>query len=64
MLSTTNGPSGFNNRHEIYVLFRVFNLGTESTGLKIYVDPEQQRRSGKLKFITDGTYMVIAAAGV
>jgi len=53
MLKATNGPSGSDNQGEIYAIFRVFNLGTESTGLRIYIDPEQQRRAGKLKFMTD-----------
>ena len=35
MIQTTNGESGSNNQHEVYAVFRVFNLGTESTGLRI-----------------------------
>lgn len=63
MLRTTNGPSGGDNQHEVYVIFRVFNLGAESTGLAIYVDPEEQRRTGKLKFMTTGQYTVIPGVG-
>jgi hypothetical protein len=63
MLKTTNGPSGSDNQQEIYAIFRVFNLGTQSTGLKIYIDPEQQRRTGKLKFTTTDKYAVIPGIG-
>lgn len=61
MHMTTNGPTGCDNQHAIYVILRVFNLGTESTGLMIYVNPEEQRRTGRLKFKTDATYAVVPA---
>ncbi len=50
MLRTTNGPCGSINQDEVYAVFRVFNLGTESTGLRIYLDPGEQRRMRKLRF--------------
>ena len=53
MQRTTNGPLGNSKQQEIYTIFRVFNLGKEPTGLRIYIDPEEQRRAGKLKFTTD-----------
>ena len=59
MLRTTNGPSGSENQHEVYAVFRVFNLGTVATGLRIYVDPEEQRRTGKLRFTTTENYTVV-----
>ena len=34
----------------IYMIFRVFNLGSKNAGLRIYADPDQLRRDGKLKF--------------
>lgn len=64
MLRTTNGPSGSDNQGAVYVIFRVFNLGAKSTGLEIYVDPEEQRRTRKLKFITTGQYTVVPGMGV
>ncbi len=64
MIQTTNGPSGSSNQHEVYAVFRVFNLGTESTGLRIYLDPEEQRRTGKLRFATTVTHAVVPAPGV
>jgi hypothetical protein len=52
MQKTTNGPLGNDKQDKIYTIFRVFNLGNESMGLRIYIDPEEQRRVGKLKFTT------------
>ena len=53
MQQSTNGPSGDQNQHVIYIIFRVYNLGRQSMGLKLYVDPEEHRRQGKLSFTTD-----------
>lgn len=53
MKRTSNGPLGDSNQSEIYAVFRVFNLGKDSIGLRIYIDPEEQRRAGKLKFTAD-----------
>ena len=36
---------------QIYVLFRVYDLGKDSLNVKIYVDPEAHRRSQALEFI-------------
>jgi hypothetical protein len=35
---------------EIYVIFRVYYLGKEGMGLKIYVDPEGLRQEQRLIF--------------
>lgn len=53
MESTTNGPQGNENLGAVYTLFRVFDLGKSSMGLKIYVDPAEQRRLGKLAFTSE-----------
>ncbi|KAE9369948.1 hypothetical protein N431DRAFT_381328 [Stipitochalara longipes BDJ] len=58
MESSTNGPHGNENQTVVYALFRVFNLGKSSMGLKIYIDPAEQRRVGKLAF-TSKTYSVV-----
>jgi hypothetical protein len=58
MESTTNGPQGNENQSTVYALFRVFGLGRSSMGLKIYIDPVEQRRLGKLAF-TSEKYSVI-----
>ena len=63
MRMTTNGPSGSENQHEIYAIFRVFNLGMETTGLRIYVDPHEQWRTGKLDFVTRAMYRVTPGLG-
>jgi hypothetical protein len=58
MEEKTNGPQGDQNHTAIYALFRVFNLGRSSMGLKIYIDPAEQRRLGKLSF-TSEKYSVV-----
>ena len=63
MIRSTNGPSGADNQQEVYVIFRVFNLGMETTGLRIYVDPHEQRRTGRLNFMTNATYTVTPGLG-
>ena len=34
----------------VYVILRVFNLGKESMGVKVFVDPESMRLAGELDF--------------
>lgn len=58
MKRTTNGPEGDQNQTAVYALFRVYNLGRSSMGLKIYIDPAEQRRTGKLAF-TSEKYAVV-----
>lgn len=58
MERTTNGPRGDQNQTAVYALFRVFNLGRSSMGLKIYIDPAEQRRARKLTF-TSEKYAVV-----
>ncbi len=53
MESTTNGLQGNENQSAVYALFRVFGLGRNSMGLKIYIDPAEQRRLGKLAFTSE-----------
>ncbi|ETS73697.1 hypothetical protein PFICI_14643 [Pestalotiopsis fici W106-1] len=47
---------------EIYVIFRVSNLGSEQMGLVIYVDPEYMRQTAKLNFTVE-TYSVSPGFG-
>ncbi|KAK2016841.1 hypothetical protein LZ32DRAFT_688797 [Colletotrichum eremochloae] len=42
----------------LYVIFRVYNLGQENIGLKVYVDPEALRLAGRLKFTGDSWSVV------
>ncbi|KFA71989.1 hypothetical protein S40288_08084 [Stachybotrys chartarum IBT 40288] len=59
--TTTNGPLETGQQDEVYLLFRCFKLGTKDAGLKIYADPEELRRLGKLKFSTE-KYSVVPTA--
>lgn len=34
----------------VYIIFRVFNLGRNNLGVKLYVDPEAHRLRGNLVF--------------
>ena len=38
---------------DIYIIMRVFNLGKDNVGLKLYVDPSTMEREGTLKFEPD-----------
>ncbi|RYP79682.1 hypothetical protein DL769_002822 [Monosporascus sp. CRB-8-3] len=53
MQRATNGPSDTGSQDEIYTIFRVFNLGKDSMGVRVHVDAEEQRRMGILTFTTD-----------
>ena len=45
--------------NEIYIIFRVFNLGGDSIGLKLLVDPESMRRRNELTFTAQTWSIVI-----
>ncbi|KAK2034152.1 hypothetical protein LX32DRAFT_722382 [Colletotrichum zoysiae] len=42
----------------LYVIFRVYNVGQENIGVKVYVDPETLRLAGRLQF-TGETWSVV-----
>ena len=44
----------------VYVILRVFNLGQEDMGMRIYVDPATMERNGELEFKAE-TYTVVPA---
>ncbi|KAI1271736.1 hypothetical protein F5Y07DRAFT_382043 [Xylaria sp. FL0933] len=50
MKTKTNGPKGKDKQDSIYVVFRVFNLGKQSMGCAVYVDPDAMRIQGSLNF--------------
>ena len=54
----SRSPSRNKNQSAVYALFRVFGLGRSPMGLKIYIDPAEQKRLGKLAF-TSEKYSVI-----
>jgi hypothetical protein len=60
MLSISNAET--RQANSIYVIFRVFNLGNDSIGLKVLVDPVTMRQRGELAFTTE-KWSVIAGAG-
>lgn len=43
---------------EIYVVFRVYYLGKENMGLKVYVDPERLRQEERLIFSPSPTVFI------
>lgn len=51
------------NSSTIYVIFRVYNLGQDNMGLKIYLDPEALRVSDALKFTAE-SWSVVPAYGL
>ncbi|KAB8212048.1 hypothetical protein BDV34DRAFT_219262 [Aspergillus parasiticus] len=46
----------------IYIIFRVFNIGTDSVGMKVYVDPERMRRRRHLVFTAE-TWSIVPGLG-
>lgn len=46
------------NTNKIYVIFRVYNLGQDNVGVKVYLDQESLRISGQLKFTAE-TWSVV-----
>jgi hypothetical protein len=48
------------NRQTVYVIFRVFSVGTDNTGLRVLVDPESMRVRGELSFTAE-SWSVVAA---
>ena len=44
----------------MYIIFRVYNLLSDKIDVKLYVDPLELQRQGKLTFKTDGKFTVTA----
>jgi hypothetical protein len=59
MQEYTNSNAESRRTESIYVIFRVFNLGNDSIGLKVLVDPESIRQRGELAFTAE-TWSVVA----
>lgn len=49
----TNGPLGNINQENVYIIFRVYNLAKANMAVMIYVDPEEHRRVGRLRFTSN-----------
>jgi hypothetical protein len=58
MQKYTNSNANNGRTEDIYVIFRVFNLGNDSIGFKVLVDPESIRQRGELEF-TAVTWSVV-----
>ncbi|KAI1487736.1 hypothetical protein F5X96DRAFT_681025 [Biscogniauxia mediterranea] len=56
--NVANHNNNNNNPCRIYAIFRVYHLGQDNMGLRIYFDPETLRRSGKLAFTAE-TWSVV-----
>jgi hypothetical protein len=59
MQEYTNSNANSQRAKEIYVIFRVVNLGNDSIGVKVLVDLESIRQRGEIEF-TAKTWSVVA----
>lgn len=50
------------NTNFIYAIFRVYRLGQDNMGLRVYLDPESLRLSGQLEFTAE-TWTVVPTNG-
>lgn len=60
MQNNSIGNNDNNNQRTVYVIFRVFRLGSDNVGLKVLVDPEGMRQRGELSFTAE-TWSVITS---
>ena len=58
MQHNSNHDNG--NLKTVYVVFRVFNLGSDNIGLRVLVDPESMRLQDELSFTAE-SWSVVAA---
>lgn len=47
---------------QVYVIFRVYNLGLDSIGVRVLVDPEGMRQRNEVSFTAD-SWSVTTATG-
>jgi len=38
------------SKQHVYILCRVFNVGSKGVGMRLYLDPESARQNGELNF--------------
>lgn len=50
---TSAQMSELTNNESLYMIFRVFNMGKKSIGVRIYMNPDQMRLEGRLRFTAD-----------
>lgn len=53
VLLTWTQMSELTTDESIYMIFRVFNLGNNAIGVRIYMDPDRMKREGRLIFTAD-----------
>ncbi|KAI9933658.1 hypothetical protein MW887_008131 [Aspergillus wentii] len=58
MQTLSRGDSGAPPMDSVYIIFRVFNLGLDSMGMKIFVDPGLMRDNGELSFTAEAWSIV------
>ncbi len=58
MQENFNGTNGRENQMSIYVIFRVYNLGQRTMGLKLYMNPEAMRIEKTLVFQEESGWSV------
>ena len=62
MQEMSNGESGLDHPDGIYVVFRVFNLGQKSIGMRLYVDPDVIRARKELSFTAE-SWTIVPGSG-
>ncbi|KAF7179749.1 hypothetical protein CNMCM7691_008799 [Aspergillus felis] len=58
MRAMRHGDTDSDNQASVYVIFRVYNLGRDSVGMKVYVNPGLMEVRGELVFVTE-TWSVV-----
>lgn len=61
MQTFSEDESELSDLDAIYIIFRVFNIGTDSVGMKVYVDPERMRRRHLV--FTAETWSIVPGSG-
>jgi len=60
MQDKSNRNGQVRTTESLYIIFRIFRLGSDDVGIRVLVDPESMRRRGELTFTT-ATWTVVAA---
>lgn len=63
MQDASQAPTGQEQQlDQVYVIFRVYNIGLDSVGVRVLIDPESMRRRGELSFTAENWSVTTAAA--
>ncbi len=52
-MQSSSNADAVSSRENVYLVFRVFDLGKDTMGFRIYIDPEKHRRKGTLGFSSE-----------